>query len=177
MGGPPSSSGGYWKRGRPVQYRSGGCWCAGDRAVRTHRCRGPIRHERWGVARRGGLQQARILHAADTTSAAIRLVKKLKFNRRIEIKEDLSCWILTDEHCSGCLAPSMTPKGEPIIYSARALIIATGGLGRFTNIPPTPTWLPVTVCPHVFGPGASSPIWNFSSFIPPCYSATNPSAF
>ena len=87
------------------------------------------------LAREGAHSKARILHAADTTGAAIRgaLVKKLKFNRRIEIKEDLFLLdILTDEHCSECFGALFydTQKGEPIIYSARALIIATGGLGQ-----------------------------------------------
>lgn len=87
------------------------------------------------LAREGAHSKARILHAADTTGATIRgaLVEQCKHNQRIEIKEgQFLLDILTDEdncECFGALFYD-APKGQRIIYSARAVIIATGGAGQ-----------------------------------------------
>ena len=87
------------------------------------------------LAREGAHSKARILHAADTTGAAIRgaLVEKCKLNSGIEIREDQFLLdILTDEDNCECFGALFfdAKKGERVIYSARAVIIATGGAGQ-----------------------------------------------
>jgi len=87
------------------------------------------------LAREGAHSKARILHAADTTGAAIRgaLAERCKHNQRIEIKEGLFLLdILTDENSSECFGALFydTQLRQRVIYSARAVIIATGGLGQ-----------------------------------------------
>lgn len=87
------------------------------------------------LAREGAHSKARILHAADTTGATIRtaLVKECKNNPDILIKEDQFLLdILTDKEgreCFGALFYDVK-EGRRIVYSARAVIIATGGAGQ-----------------------------------------------
>jgi L-aspartate oxidase len=87
------------------------------------------------LAREGAHSKARILHAADTTGAAIRtaLVEKCKNNKGIQIKEDQFLLdILTDEEGRECLGALFydARQGTRIIYSARAVIVASGGAGQ-----------------------------------------------
>ncbi len=87
------------------------------------------------LAREGAHSKARILHSADTTGAAIRgaLAERCQHHPGIEIREgQFLLDILTDtdsNECFGALCYDSQIK-QRIIYSARAVIIATGGAGQ-----------------------------------------------
>lgn len=87
------------------------------------------------LAREGAHSRPRILHAADATGEAIRLalVNQCLNNPDITIYEDqFLIDILTDRQQQECYGVHVyDPAGQtPVIYAARATIIATGGLGQ-----------------------------------------------
>ncbi len=87
------------------------------------------------LAREGAHSKARILHAADTTGAAIRkaLVKRCEESPDIEIIEgQFLVDVLGNERLKECYGVLVydTKNQTNIIYQARATIIATGGAGQ-----------------------------------------------
>lgn len=87
------------------------------------------------LAREGAHSKARILHAADTTGATIRaaLVARCHLSSDIRINEgQFLLDILAHDDQQECLGVLVydSNMGEVVIYSARAVIIATGGAGQ-----------------------------------------------
>ncbi len=87
------------------------------------------------LAREGAHRKARILHVADATGEAIRLAlaNKCKQNPGIKVVEDqFVVDVLTDSdnrECQGVLVYD-NQRHRNIIYTARAVILATGGAGQ-----------------------------------------------
>lgn len=97
--------------------------------------------------REGAHSRARILHAADATGEAIRaaLVAQCEAHRDIQLQEEqFLVDILTDaaqQECLGALIYDAIEK-KHLVYSAKAVIIATGGAGqlyKFTTNPSVAT--------------------------------------
>mgnify|MGYP000906028839 CR=1 FL=1 len=88
------------------------------------------------LAREGAHSKARILHAADATGEAIRiaLVKRCEENPDIIIEEnqflvDILTGGAVEQECYGALVYD-ADRDAPLLYTARATIIATGGAGQ-----------------------------------------------
>ncbi|MDR1616394.1 MAG: L-aspartate oxidase [Syntrophomonadaceae bacterium] len=99
------------------------------------------------LTREGAHSKARILHSADTTGETIRaaLVKKCEDNPSVQLREDqflVDC--LGDRNgkeCYGALVYDSAGKTH-YVYVAKAVIIATGGIGQifqYSTNPPVAT--------------------------------------
>lgn len=97
--------------------------------------------------REGAHSRARILHAADATGEAIRvaLVARCEAHSDIELAEDqFLVDVLTDAYQRECLGALVydAVQQKHLVYSAKAVIIATGGAGqlyKFTTNPSVAT--------------------------------------
>ncbi len=88
----------------------------------------------------GGHSVKRVMHSGDSTGSAIQkeLVKKVSLNENVKIFEN---WIavdlmVIDGKCRGTVG--IDYQGEPEIIQARAVILASGGVGQLYEITTNP---------------------------------------
>ncbi len=123
------------------------------------------------LAREGAHSRARILHAADATGEAIRfaLVNRCEDHPGITLLEDqFLVDILVNQEGSDCLGALIydVPNRKHLAYSAKAVIIATGGVGqlyKYTTNPRVATGDGVAACYRV---GAQLQDMEFIQFHP-----------
>ncbi|MDO8885658.1 L-aspartate oxidase [Candidatus Oleimmundimicrobium sp.] len=94
------------------------------------------------LAREGGHSLSRILHSEDSTGSEIQstLVSKVKSCQDIQIKENTFVLdFLT--HKNRCIGAIVLEPGEknPVVYFAKAVILATGGCGQLYKVTTSPS--------------------------------------
>jgi len=93
------------------------------------------------LAREGGHSLSRILHTGDSTGSEIQstLVSKVKSCSDIQIKENTFVldFLVYKNRCVGAIVLEPEEK-NPIVYFAKAVILATGGCGQLYKVTTSP---------------------------------------
>jgi L-aspartate oxidase len=121
------------------------------------------------LSREGGHSLPRIIHSGDATGSEVEktLIEAAKKCPRISIEENaFAIDLITDK--SGCIGGIVLPSeaDKPVIFLARAVVLATGGLGQIFGVTTNPSIATGDGIAMAFRAGAEVSDMEFIQFHP-----------